>query len=421
MATTQRNEYTTATFLRVQNGITQQNTVRTDFFKRYFLKTIGANGSVVTLPGGNIFRKATAYTHWSKRLDLDSPQNTDYVVSALFNHGQYGIIRTSAGGYASDGILKGYLPTFKSSISSFPNFGSTGPQIPSGMRNEAVTKALLKIADSKAGLGEDIATFRQIAGMLHDPLSKLYKSLKACYDDKALRHLLHHSIRSIKQNGISGIAAQRYLEYVYGWKPLVSDIYGIVDMLKGQGGKTLLVSGRGVSRQQCNPTNSGFTDVSAKARTDITSADERAKVTCHLWGRIDPNSAGLRALNQLGLLNPASLAWELVPWSFVVDWFVPIGPVLQALTAPAGLIFVDGSVSVKTELTAQFEHHFTTFDSDSVSNSFATGQAIGVGYKRETLSTWPLPGFYLNQTPFSGDRPLKALALAIVGLRNLRI
>jgi hypothetical protein len=34
---------------------------------------------------------------------------------------------------------------------------------------------------------------------------------------------------------------------------------------------------------------------------------------------------------QLGLLDPLSVAWELLPWSFVIDWFIPIGAYLDVL------------------------------------------------------------------------------------------
>lgn len=33
---------------------------------------------------------------------------------------------------------------------------------------------------------------------------------------------------------------------------------------------------------------------------------------------------------QLGLLNPEIVAWELLPFSFVADWFIPIGSYLEA-------------------------------------------------------------------------------------------
>jgi hypothetical protein len=42
------------------------------------------------------------------------------------------------------------------------------------------------------------------------------------------------------------------------------------------------------------------------------------------------------AFTSLGLTNPALVAWELVPFSFVVDWALPIGDWLSSLDAMLG-------------------------------------------------------------------------------------
>jgi hypothetical protein len=44
----------------------------------------------------------------------------------------------------------------------------------------------------------------------------------------------------------------------------------------------------------------------------------------------------------LGLTNPLAIAWELVPFSFVLDWLVPVGTWLQSLDATLGVKFVGG-------------------------------------------------------------------------------
>jgi hypothetical protein len=36
-------------------------------------------------------------------------------------------------------------------------------------------------------------------------------------------------------------------------------------------------------------------------------------------------------LNSFGFLTPELVAWELLPFSFVADWFIPIGTYLEAL------------------------------------------------------------------------------------------
>lgn len=47
----------------------------------------------------------------------------------------------------------------------------------------------------------------------------------------------------------------------------------------------------------------------------------------------------------LGLLNPATVAWELAPWSFVVDWMYDFGGLLSSLTDLAGVQVLNGYTS----------------------------------------------------------------------------
>lgn len=71
--------------------------------------------------------------------------------------------------------------------------------------------------------------------------------------------------------------------------------------------------------------------------------DSTGKVTesvrCTMWGKIHwTMSASLRAW---GFNNPQLVLWELVPFSFVVDWLLPIGQWLESINALAGVSFVD--------------------------------------------------------------------------------
>jgi hypothetical protein len=43
-----------------------------------------------------------------------------------------------------------------------------------------------------------------------------------------------------------------------------------------------------------------------------------------------------------GFTNPINLGWELIPFSFVLDWFLPVGQYLEALSAWDGLDFKQG-------------------------------------------------------------------------------
>ena len=74
----------------------------------------------------------------------------------------------------------------------------------------------------------------------------------------------------------------------------------------------------------------------------------------------NPNA---NTFSSLGLANPALVAWELVPFSFVIDWVLPIG---SWLTATGPLLGVN------------VEQVFTTYFSESSYNT--TGSTGSFGY-----------------------------------------
>lgn len=392
-------------------GSTKSSRSRSYVTENSWNQTGKVSGGFITLPGGYRFRMTTELHKYTARNSPGSPElRTGKSVSGLGYS-----LTSSPGGYFSDSPLDPATNqgNFQGGTGCLTRL-NTSPDIATLMGNEAKTKALISISQQKAGIGEDLATFRQTLNMIKSPSLGLISILNKMRDDERLRRYLFFSFRDLLKRGVDKKVADLYLQYIYGVKPLMQDIYGVVDFLKKQRVKPLLIVGKGSSQQsaQCAPK------VFASGTTTVRMT-ENAVVRCKLWSRIDPNHAGLRALNQLGLLNPVSLTWELVPWSFVVDWFVPIGPVLQALTAPAGLIFVDGSLASKVTATGSYTHNSNSYPSTNVSMEVeATGSYTYDGYSRLHLTNWPLPGFYFNEDPFSGDRSLKALALLIANLRK---
>lgn len=383
------------------------------------------SGSWITFPDGSKFRRPTNYSRMSRGLKGESPQiDTGYHRQTSTSKKNPRNVTTSNGGWHDEPLLTSNCPTL--SGLSFSKLDSN-IIFPPGMENEAITNALNDIADQKANIGETLGTMRQTVQMIKSPAGSLVSLLTSAYKDRSLRPYLKKSLRQIRRDGVSETVASRYLEYIYGWVPLVNDIYGIMELMKNTGKRPLLLEGRGKSKRN-HQTNSGrFNDFSNKSFCSIGPLNEDVKVRCQIHGRIDPNATALRTLNQLGLLNPASLAWDLTPWSFVVDWFVPIGPVLSAMTAPAGLIYVAGSCSVRSSISGPYQNAYTGWRGSgptgnvSTSTSNATGIAWRESYSRKTYSSWPRPSFYFSNDPFKGDRSLKALALAIVNLRKLRI
>lgn len=108
-----------------------------------------------------------------------------------------------------------------------------------------------------------------------------------------------------------------WLELQYGWLPLVNDIHEASNYIYSKLNKPVSRSYRsGIQKTNYeNPAQSNggvYSVTQVKRQIRITLAEDYSP-----W-------------SELGLDDPASLAWELLPYSFVIDWALPIGNFLQA-------------------------------------------------------------------------------------------
>jgi hypothetical protein len=127
------------------------------------------------------------------------------------------------------------------------------------------------------------------------------------------------------------------LEYQYGWRPLMLDIYNLAEAI--QNGLEQPVSKDIVVKKEEN-----FTFESRNVVKDHSQRtyDGSGKYVAKAGIVIYVDDPTLARLGAHGLTNPMALAWELFPLSFVVDWFIPIKPFLEGLTTHLGLKFDDG-------------------------------------------------------------------------------
>lgn len=114
--------------------------------------------------------------------------------------------------------------------------------------------------------------------------------------------------------------AGRWLELQYGWKPLISDIYESAKAYEALT-KPPRTNRLSVSVRKVTPWDSS---VSPTLFTFKGNIEERVRYIYEM-------TETLSAPRSLGLMDPATVAWELVPYSFVVDWFIPIGSYLENL------------------------------------------------------------------------------------------
>lgn len=118
--------------------------------------------------------------------------------------------------------------------------------------------------------------------------------------------------------------ADKWLSLRYGWVPFLSDCYSAAEAIS-----TYLE--RKDRQEYSVRTGKKISQIQTQRDSSLTPApkvkyDHRLQ---HI-AKFKYNSSVYQAFSDLGLLDPASVAWEVMPYSFVVDWFLPIGNYLEA-------------------------------------------------------------------------------------------
>lgn len=121
-------------------------------------------------------------------------------------------------------------------------------------------------------------------------------------------------------------ATQKWLEYRYGWTPLVSSVYSAFDNLSREQANDVkvIVARAGNSYEKSGPISVDWVYGPYQVQQMVTMR-ERMLISYGF------DVGGMSRVGDWTSLNPATIAWELLPFSFVADWFVSIGDSLRNL------------------------------------------------------------------------------------------
>lgn len=206
-----------------------------------------------------------------------------------------------------------------------------------------------------------------------------------------------------------------YLEYIYGLRPLILDAYNTFSMLMQQamtGKAPLHFRGRGKSVE-------GFdtpaTIVAFSVATCPVTIKRLRSVRCQIDIHIRPDLSKLQKLGSYTSLNPVSWAWEVLPYSFVIDWFWNFGGYLRALET--ALLYSKSFVSgCKTQT---IHHQYSCGGSGkstshpSVTYAVTCGSRVIKYYERTVLNTMPVPLAPTLKMSLSPWRIVNAVALLL--------
>lgn len=362
-------------------------------------KSNTSKGLWLKLPDGSLFRKGTAYSRCIARLFSGGAARwetkhtiADYRYLASDSRHTSGITFSNDLGFSqTTGIVR----------------------VSANTVNRAVAEALNKVRDNKIELGAALAESRKTIDYIADLVKRvvgLYRAFrKGQYKTfgRTFRNL-RELRRAARRANQWKFASTAWLEYKYAVMPLLNDIRSGVEIAQsGLAGKTGLFS---VTRTVTNVLVPDQFIQSATLKLDSTisgRADESAKVT--FWGRLsDPR---ISSAVRLGLENPWAIAWEVVPFSFVIDWLLPIGDWLRSITATLGVIFVDGSLVKRVRATAHASPN-NPGTGTFVEGSRPSGTCKVFAMQREKYVGFPWALPYVK-SPFSTSHVTSAIALLI--------
>jgi hypothetical protein len=232
---------------------------------------------------------------------------------------------TSSTQLIGDGIPYGY-----------PNaaFQSAPASTVTDVTNRAIRKFLdsCDTARSSIELGQDIGEIREtIRGIIH-PLQTLRE-----FTLTHLSNVLKRTKKLKAKHSLAKVAADSFLEYKFGWAPLAADIGQAYAGLTNNKGHVDVqsVNGSAYDTWPISQT-AGISSVSAGnfiAQTDLIvtgSFSVRYKGgirTSQANGRI-----GFMQMMQLDLPHFVPTIWDLLPYSWIADYFVNVGDILRALS-----------------------------------------------------------------------------------------
>lgn len=280
-------------------------------------------------------------------------------------------------------------------------------QTPTSVFTQSEIDALISVAASKAwsdanqhdaNVLQDAAECRQLVKLLQSPKATAAKILGAAV--KTRGKSIVSGAKSVAKS-TADLASDLWLQYQYGIKPLVSTLNGVVDAMSryrrvhrwtARGNQTL-------SRTKVTSGNTAYWVANINwTRTDVHVVTVRAGILLEEEVRFT-NNLGIDASGML------SLPWELIPFSFVADWFINVGDFISGIVPFATKTPLGSWYTIEETVTSTFQVTGTGGPNGAWSIvRAATG--LFTGMRRQKRRIVNLPGPSITWKP---DSPLHVL------------
>lgn len=275
-----------------------------------------------------------------------------------------------------------------------------GLNLPTQLMSQADSKALSSFNEKVRGqldLAIDLFQSRQTGKMLADAaaLSRYVRK----FNPLALKRDFKRFLLNPKRLG------GKWLEFQYGWRPLAQSLY--------ESAKLATTPKRDYVRVKARGSQVEIRVVKSTSGIERSTRLERESARVEFAGLIKLSDGFVQNAAQMSSLNPASIAWELTPFSFVVDWFYDVGNYIrQAETWAIYRTGWLGGYKTTTSLSTVSSTIVTVSNSSTnVSSGSRTGHFRRAYKARTVLTSYPFPRPPVFTCDLGSGRLLNAAAL----------
>lgn len=267
------------------------------------------------------------------------------------------------------------------------------------VQSAAYARLIGKLRSGSAALGVTLGSFKQSQSMIIDRSQKLA--------DFFHKQELKLRKRNSKTPWVDFAKARAsdVLEGEFGWVPLVQDIHAAARTACYYAPVKWVRSAHRVtiSDRQFTP-NAPW----SYSRDVVEVGQARGVYSCVAT----VTNENLWLANRLGLINPATVALDLVPWSWVVGMFVNIQSIVASFTDTMGLTLTDVSFTRRFDITRT--EWIKGYGLDPAYTGSNMQQQKWVGHYRQVLgNTLPRPTLQFRVPELNWQLAVTAAALMV--------
>lgn len=231
--------------------------------------------------------------------------------------------------------------------SSVPGFSSLAQQMAA---QQFIRRARSRISEAQALVS--VGELRESVRMVLNARRAVFNKLRA-FQRSAVKNT--RGLKNVK--GRKKAVANAWLEYSFGWAPLVGDTINLANAAAATVAGSLR-NRRVNAKAEFESVVEEGSGISWHLGSGGTDCSSRLVATqgCRYFGalRWETGQSG-NFTSQFGLTmdNWIPSIWELIPWSFAIDYFTGIGDFLSSITFPRGLLLYYGR-SRKSLVTREY-------------------------------------------------------------------